>query len=401
MHPSSPQSTPLWSVAGWKRHVAALLIIAGAVVVRGILEPLLGANLPFVTLFAGVALTARYCRALPSAISAVAGFLATHYFFSEPRGAILIDPHLVAGFAGYAFSVGIIIATGEALHRAREKLEVEVAQGHERVKQLHAQGQELAEREARLREAKENAEKASRAKDEFIAQLSHELRTPLTPVLMTASAFKEDPALSGDVREAFEMIARNVALEARLIDDLLDLTRIVRGKVQVRAEACDVHHVIGLAVDMIRSAALDKRITFVVEHGAQETQMKGDSTRLQQVFWNLLSNAVKFSGPPGRVRIATRNPSPDVVAVEVSDDGIGFEPETADILFEPFHQATKASGEGLGLGLPIARAIVNLHGGRIEARSEGAGCGATFRVELPLRKKETNCEDASADATGA
>ncbi len=241
--------------------------------------------------------------------------------------------------------------------------------------------------EENLRLAKEQAESASRAKDDFLAQLSHELRTPLTPVLMTAAALREDERLTDDVREQLAMIERNVALEARLIDDLLDLTRITRGKLSLRAEPCDLHALIAFAADIVRDDTREKQISLTLDLAAERSHLIGDPARLQQVFWNLLRNAVKFTPDGGHIGIRSDDFFTDedghCIRIEVNDDGIGFESREAARLFEPFHQAPNNQGAGLGLGLAIAQAVVDLHCGQIRAASAGPGRGATFTVELP------------------
>lgn len=250
--------------------------------------------------------------------------------------------------------------------------------------------------ELALHAAKEEAEAASRAKDHFLAQLSHELRTPLTPALMAAAALRDDETLSDAAREQLAMIERNVALEARLIDDLLDLTRVTRGKVVLKEEMCDVHSLIGLVVEILRDESRSKRIHITLQLEAVHHYLSADPARLQQVLWNLLRNAVKFTSPGGQIRILTRDsvrprPGPDshderMLWVEVSDNGAGFAPADATRIFEPFEQARlsqEGAMAGLGLGLAIARAIVDLHGGTITAHSQGIGYGATFRVQLP------------------
>lgn len=240
--------------------------------------------------------------------------------------------------------------------------------------------------EASLVAEKERAEIASRAKDNFLAALSHELRTPLTPVLMTAAAMRDDERLPAEVREELGMIARNIALEARLIDDLLDLTRIAKGKLQLREEACDVHSIIGLAIEIVRDEALSKPVAIEVELAAKRSGMRGDPARLQQVFWNLLRNAIKFTPTGGRIAIRTRDETNERLRIEVSDNGIGLSPDALESIFGPFEQAGREGDHrfgGLGLGLAIARAIVDLHGGIIRAESAGISQGATFIVELP------------------
>jgi PAS domain S-box-containing protein len=241
--------------------------------------------------------------------------------------------------------------------------------------------------EAAVEQARDAAEAANRSKDRFLAVLSHELRTPLTPVLMTAAALREDPSLPEDIRAQLSMIERNVALEARLIDDLLDLTRITRGKLALRAERCNAHSLAGMVVEMVLEEARQKQVTLHLKLEARRCQLTGDPARLQQVFWNLLRNAVKFSLPRGRVRMRTWDeggPSESRFCFEFSDDGIGFEPEAATRIFEPFEQSdTGHRFGGLGLGLAIARAVVEMHCGTIRAHSPGPGQGAVFTVELP------------------
>lgn len=246
--------------------------------------------------------------------------------------------------------------------------------------------------EENLRDAKEAAERAARAKDDFLAQLSHELRTPLAPVLMTAEALAEDAALPDYARQQLAMITRNVALEARLIDDLLDLTRITHGKLTLRVAPCNVEGVLELVAEMIGEDARAKGIRLTLDLAAQKSVVVGDSARLQQVFWNLLNNAVKFTPAGGHIRIhsantASRGPhGAAMLRVEVSDDGIGFDPNDAEKLFEPFQRGSIGKDPrfpGLGLGLSIARSVIELHAGVIEARSAGPGHGSSFIVELP------------------
>ncbi|MES2709162.1 MAG: ATP-binding protein [Verrucomicrobiota bacterium] len=241
-----------------------------------------------------------------------------------------------------------------------------------------------------LKSAQASAERASRAKDEFMATLSHELRTPLTPVLMTAAALREDTRLPADVREQLGMMERNIGLEARLIDDLLDLTGIARGKLNLRAEPCDAHSLIGLAVEIVRGEAATKNLELECDFQAARSGLTADPARFQQVIWNLLRNAVKFTPRHGRIHIRTSDetgPGGQVwLRIEITDNGVGIEPESLEEIFQPFEQGAAAGDHrfgGVGLGLSIARAIVSLHGGRIRAHSEGPQRGATFIVELP------------------
>jgi PAS domain S-box-containing protein len=241
-----------------------------------------------------------------------------------------------------------------------------------------------------LKRARDTAERASRAKDEFLAALSHELRTPLTPVLLTVSEMREDSRLSAEFREQLGMMERNIALEARLIDDLLDLTTISRGKLQLRAQACDAHSLIGMAIEIVRTDAGAKQVSILRDFNARHSGLNADPARFQQVIWNLLRNSVKFTEAGGTISIRTTNDlrtdGTRWLRIEVTDTGIGFGAAFIDQIFQPFdqgeHTGTHRFG-GVGLGLAIARAIVDMHGGRISAKSEGANKGSTFVVELP------------------
>ncbi|MDB6167801.1 MAG: domain S-box [Verrucomicrobia bacterium] len=241
-----------------------------------------------------------------------------------------------------------------------------------------------------LKRAQAEAERASRSKDNFIATLSHELRTPLTPVLMTAAALRDDEQLPAETRSQLGMIERNIALEARLIDDLLDMTTITKGKMRLRAQLSDIHALIGLAVEIVRDEANAKEVTIDRRMDAARSGLRVDPARFQQVIWNLLRNAVKFTPRGGRISVETRDvdgaDGSPWLAVEICDTGIGINPTEVERIFEPFEQGGRTGDHrfgGLGLGLAIARAIVTLHGGRIRARSEGQNTGAAFLIELP------------------
>src|SRR5437773_1591153 len=230
--------------------------------------------------------------------------------------------------------------------------------------------------------------KASRAKDDFLAALSHELRTPLTPALAAVSYMEENAQkLPQEFVEDVQLIKRNVKLQARLIDDLLDLTRITRGKLRLDVEICDTHAVIRNAIEIAGSAIASKKLKVSTKFKAKEYHISADCIRLQQVFWNLINNAVKFTAPGGEIAIRTFNDDRGRFHFEISDNGIGIEPERLASLFTPFEQAdasvTRQFG-GLGLGLAISKHLVALHHGSIEAQSCGRSFGATFKVILDV-----------------
>ena len=245
----------------------------------------------------------------------------------------------------------------------------------------------ISEHAARL-----EAERSNQAKDEFLATLSHELRTPLTPVLATVTAMLRDPDLPPSVRGVMEMIRRNVELQSRLIDDLLDLTRVRRGKLLLRREAIDAHDQIRQVVEICREELCAANLDLHLQLEAKQPFIHADPARIQQVLWNLIKNAIKFTPPGGSVSIRSRNQAATMAApsglliLEVEDTGMGIEPELLPRIFDLFEQGgesrSRRSG-GLGLGLSISRSIVEQHQGRLVAISQGRGRGARFVLELP------------------
>lgn len=236
-----------------------------------------------------------------------------------------------------------------------------------------------------LQRAKQQAEAASAAKDRFLAALSHELRTPLTPVVALLPALLEAPGVPEPVRSDLRMIKQNVDLETRLIDDLLDLTHITRGKVQLNREKLDVHQLVEQSLNIVRSDAECKRVVVHVELGAKHHHVWMDRVRTQQVLWNLLKNAIKFSPVGGNVWVRSFNTRPGTVEITVRDEGIGIESELLPRIFDAFVQRPSGDGHqfgGLGLGLFISRAMVEQQGGTLQVESEGRGKGALFCVNL-------------------
>ncbi len=239
---------------------------------------------------------------------------------------------------------------------------------------------------ARESESRAEAEAANRAKDRFLAALSHELRTPLTPVLAIASSLTGDEGVPARARRQLDAIRRNVELEARLIDDLLDLTRITRGKLDLRLEVTDlrkvVEHTIEISCEREMAAG---RLRVVTELAPGDHRLWADPSRLTQVLWNLLSNAVKFTPAGGTITVRSR-PEPDRLVLQVSDTGIGIDPEAMLHIFDAFEQGRTRGPRrtgGLGLGLAISKAVAEMHGGALSVASEGHGRGATFTLALP------------------
>jgi PAS domain S-box-containing protein len=263
----------------------------------------------------------------------------------------------------------------------------------------------LAEQEVAA--ARDKALEASRAKDEFLARLSHELRTPLNPVLLLASEAAANPSLPDDVRADFETIVQNVTLEARLIDDLLDLTAISRGKVSLDLRPVQVHSVLQDALAMMRQDIGSKKLRVVLQLRAEHHVVLGDDMRLKQVFWNVIKNAVKFTPQGGELILRTELDSDSKrVKVHISDNGLGLTMGELDRIFAAFAQgdhAVNGGGKfgGLGLGLVISRMLVQLHSGVIHAKSDGRDQGATFSIELPLCDLPVETAPKEADSNPA
>jgi signal transduction histidine kinase len=298
-----------------------------------------------------------------------------------------------------------------ALRRMYDDLEVLVEQ---RTAELSVANQEL-KREIRVREwaeqerarllvleqaARRQAEEANRTKDEFLATLSHELRTPLNAILGWVQVLrtgKLDPAAGA---KALETIERNARSQAQLIADLLDVSRIITGKLRLDFKPVELRRIIDSALESVRPAADAKGILLDISIGPLASPVLGDADRLQQVIWNLLSNSIKFTSRGGRVEVRLREVGGNAV-IRVNDSGIGIRPDFLPYVFDRFRQAegsiTRTHG-GLGLGLSIVRHLIELHGGTAEVESAGEGQGATFTVRLPLRAELA--EDDPLDRTG-
>lgn len=264
----------------------------------------------------------------------------------------------------------------------RERVVAILVEGHEIHKAEPAGPHFDTVRDALVRSAK--------AREAAFAALVHELRTPLQPILLVASEAAQDEDLEPSVRSSFETIAKQVAMEVRLIDDLLDLTRVTHGKMALNLEHLDLHAVVRDALRIVEAEIRQKQLAVDLCFAPNNPVVKGDALRLQQVFGNLLKNAVKFTGTGGRVVVETHwDTERDHVIIRVLDSGIGITGEELDRVFRPFGQGDHATGGGsrafggLGLGLTISRAIVELHAGHISAASEGRGKGACFTVRLP------------------
>ncbi len=252
---------------------------------------------------------------------------------------------------------------------------------------------------------RDEALRASRAKDEFLATLSHELRTPLNPILLIASDAVHDRTLAEETRESFDTIRRNVELEARLIDDLLDLTSIVRGKLTIRRELRDLHAILGDAIAAAQPTFIENGITLKLALGARQAGLMADGLRIAQILINLLKNAAKFTPRGGTVTVETLREPDGTLVVHIVDSGIGLTAAELERVFDAFEQGEHAREHsthrfgGLGLGLAIAQRLAQLHGGNITAASAGRDQGACFTLRLPGSSLADS--DAAGSAVGA
>jgi two-component system, chemotaxis family, CheB/CheR fusion protein len=237
--------------------------------------------------------------------------------------------------------------------------------------------------ELELQQEKEKAGAANAARDRFLGMLSHELCAPLNPVLTWAGRTVEQPDLRPEMQQGLKMVRGNVELEIRLIEDMLDLTRIARGKIKLRLRKADAHELLQSALEIVRSNIEDRHLKLSVALLASHYELVADPPRLEQVFWNVLRNACKFTPEKGALSVRSYNPTPRRITIEISDNGIGIEPEFVGRVFAAFEKVDSRS-EGLGFGLAISKAIVEMHAGTIHAHSEGRGKGATFVIELPV-----------------
>jgi len=305
-----------------------------------------------------------------SALFAFALSSQLHKFVSQPILTLANTAHEVSRFKDYS-----IRATKEN----DDELGALVDAFNEMLAQIQQRQRDLQERTAELVQA-------SRIKDEFLATLSHELRTPLNSILGWAVLMRQDALPKGHEQTAMDAIERNARVQARLIEDLLDVSRIVSGKLTLESSSVALQHIVESAIDVVRPAADAKHIVIQFDRGATPLHVAGDPARLQQAVWNLLSNAVKFTGETGYVVVRLERLD-QRAHVSISDNGIGISSEFLPYVFDRFRQADSSSTRkhgGLGLGLALVRYIVEMHGGSVRAESPGNGMGSTFTITLPL-----------------
>ncbi len=250
-----------------------------------------------------------------------------------------------------------------------------------RARELAEKARDAAER------SRVAAEEASAAKTRFLAMVSHELRTPLSPVLMAVATAEQDTSVTGPVRLELETIRRNIALQVRIIDDLLDVVKLTHGKLPLALDDMDLHAAVTTTVRACQKEIEEQHLELRLDLAAADAEIYGDADRLQQIFWNILRNAIKFTPQGGWIAVRTRNEPGGWIVVDVIDNGAGIELSRLPTIFLAFEQGgvdvTRRFG-GLGLGLSICRTLAEAHGGTVTAASDGPGKGATFTVRLPL-----------------
>jgi signal transduction histidine kinase len=331
----------------------ALAALAAALLLRLALDPIMGSTLPLVTMFGAVALATWAGGFRPGILVTVVGYVASTYLFIDPRGTLgLGEARHVVGLLTYLATCGVIIGLAEATRRAQTSLT-----------------------------------EASRRKDEFLATLSHELRNPLAPIRNAVEVMKRARGDTTVLERSADLIDRQITQLARLTDDLLDVSRISRGRLELRRENVALTSLLSQVAQDFRPLAAERGHTLSLSLPGSPVAMDGDAARLAQLFGNLLDNAFKYTPDGGNVSLSLETGVGSVV-VSVKDDGIGIPADVKCRIFEMFIQAgtpfDRASG-GLGIGLALVRQIAELHGGEVDVVSSGPGTGSEFLVRLPAR----------------
>jgi signal transduction histidine kinase/CheY-like chemotaxis protein len=343
----------------------AVAVVLASVFLRWFLDPWLGNNVPFITLYGAVAIAVWFGGLGPAVLAMVLGYAIVNVrYISDHDGVSVTGPAESMTLALFALSCSLIIVLGEAMRRARDRYRVSEAEVRDRAREL---------------------QRADANKSRFLAVLSHELRNPLAPLRTGLALLRMRGQGDGATAETHDMMERQITQLSRLIDDLLDVSRIDRGKLELRTQRLAINTVLQTAIDTAKPNIDAQGHELVVKYPAAPLYVEGDLVRLAQVVSNLLNNAAKFTPPKGRIELSA-HAEDDRVVVRVADNGVGIAPERLPEVFEMFVQLEPGSitAGGLGLGLTLARAIVRRHGGDIVARSAGRGQGAEFVVRLPL-----------------
>jgi signal transduction histidine kinase len=349
---------------GWKTDAARAALTLGSVLAAGagsvLLQP--ATHVAASPLFVAAVMVSAWLGGLAwGLLATVLATIALDAIMTASSPSLSLSTDALAQLAVFVF-VALFVS---ALDHARRRSEIQRAI--------------LLERE---RAARAEAEDANRAKDEFVTMVAHELRTPLTAIVSWSAVLSDAriaPTLAG---RALEAIRRNVGVQARVIGDLVDLSRLGRGRLSLQLEAVDLRSVIDAAVESVAATAAARGIKVAIDTAEAGRPVHGDAARLQQVVSNLLGNAIKHSGDGATVHV-TVDAAGGAARIIVRDEGRGIAPELLPHIFEPYRQGADAANSGLGLGLAIVRQLVELHGGAVQASSAGLGRGACFTVLLP------------------
>ena len=369
------------------RYAMAVLAIAVALLVRLLLDSLLGNSLPFLFFSLAVVFVAWYGGLGPCLVTVVLGLLATAYFFVPPRYDLVasLDGHRIMAI-GFLFLGVTIGGFSEALRAARRRAE---AHAREAIRQRRQLEEEIVQRRLLEWECQQRADQLAegdRRKDEFLAMLAHELRGPLAPIRNAVQIIKSCDGDRATIDKARGMVERQVKHLSRIVDDLLDVARITQGKVTLHRDPVELATVIARAVETSRPLIDARRHELLVTLPREALWVEADVTRLAQVVGNLLNNAAKYTPERGHIRLTVEGGSGEAV-VRVRDNGIGIPaallPTVFDLFTQGDHSLARSEG-GLGIGLTLVKNLVEMHGGRVEARSDGPSRGSEFVVRLPL-----------------
>ena len=369
------------------RYGVALLAVALATAVRAAISPLIEFRGPFVLMYLAVAVASWYGGAGPGLFATLLSSILAISLFLDPAYTVASLPPSYIVFTVLFFIGGTLISVlAESMHRANERAELTAQELRQQVQERERIAIELEESAKRENAALVESEIAHRAKDEFLATVSHELRTPLNSILGWAQMLQTGRLNHSDVAQAYEAIERSARHQAKLIEDVLDVARIITGNVRFSPAPVEPIAIIENALEIVRPTAEAKGVNLTTDLDAHAGSVSGDEARLQQVVWNLLSNAIKFTPKGGSIEVRlTRVHSH--IEIAVTDTGEGIDRHFLPFAFHRFRQAVGSSLRlhgGLGMGLAIVRHLVEIHGGTVEAASEGLGKGSRFTVKLPV-----------------
>jgi signal transduction histidine kinase len=373
------------------RYGAALITIAIALLARILLDPVLGDHHPFVTFYVAVAAVAWFGGFGPSCLTVALTSVAAPYFFISPRGSFALSlPAHWADLACYLFVAGTIALFSESMRVAQRQTEVKAVEALAKQKALEL---EIAERERLEQELKLHADElatADRRKNEFLAMLGHELRNPLAPIRNAVQILRAKSTSEADRAWARDVIDRQLGQMVRLVDDLLELSRISRGKIRIQKEVVELGAIIESALESSRPLIAARKHELIESLPGEPVWLDADPVRLAQVITNLLNNAAKYTHDRGHISLSARKEGRQVV-IRVQDDGAGIAPEMLPRIFDLFAQADRTLGQaqgGMGIGLTLVKSLIEMHGGTVQAFSDGVGKGSEFVVRLPALERQ-------------